>query len=113
MDLANFYESITLLIGEETGASESLLHVYAGMAVLLIVRVTTGRSLATPIPFAALCFFAIANEVLDRINHGMWKPDTLLDLLNTVFWPFVLMLGLRARRSRELKQARPTVLSPP
>lgn len=102
MNVAEIYESITLSIGDETGASDSLLHVHAGMAVLLIARILTGRSLATPIPFLIVCIAAVANEVLDRINHGVWRPlDTTLDLLNTLFWPFVLMIGLRTRRSRE------------
>lgn len=105
MNLAELYESITLSISEETGASDSLLHVHAGMAVLLIARIISGRSLATPVPFLAVCVFALGNEVLDRINHGAWRwLDTGLDLLNTIFWPFVLMIGLRIRRSREARR---------
>ena len=105
MNLVELYESITFAIQDETGASDSLLHVHAGMAVLLIARILTGRSLATPIPFLVVCVAALANEVLDRIIHGLWRPrDSILDLVNTLFWPFVLMVGLRARRSREGKR---------
>lgn len=106
MNIADLYESLTLSIGEETGASDTLLHVHSGMAVLLIARVISGRSLATPIPFLAVCLVAVANEILDRVTHGAWRWwDTLFDLVNTIFWPFVLMVGLRVRRSRELRMA--------
>lgn len=102
MNIVELYETITISIGQETGASDSLLHVHAGMAVLLAARIISGRSLATPVPFLAVCLFALANEVLDRVNHGAWRwLDTGLDLLNTIFWPFVLMIGLRMRRSRD------------
>ncbi|MGI8704624.1 MAG: hypothetical protein ACR2JJ_02305 [Sphingomicrobium sp.] len=106
MTIFGLYETITRAISDETGASDSLLHVHAGMAVLLLARVVTGKSLATPIPFLVVCVAAVANEVIDRINHGIWRPlDTGLDLLNTLFWPFVLMVGLRIRRSLDARKA--------
>lgn len=106
MNIVQLYESLTLSLADETGASDSLLHVHAGMAVLLAARIVTGRSLATPIPFLVVLIVALLNEVLDRVNHGSWNwLDTGLDVLNTIFWPFVLMIGLRIRRSRELRRA--------
>src|SRR5687767_1084506 len=89
------------LVSSETGASDSLLHVHAGMAVLIAARLSTGRSLATATPFAIVVLATLVNELLDRINHGEWRwTDTWLDILNTLFWPFVLMIGLQARRAR-------------
>lgn len=102
MNIAEVYESITFAIQNETGASDSLLHVHGGMAVLLLARILTGRSLATPLPLLIVCLTALANEFLDRINYGAWRPrDTALDLINTLFWPLVLMVGLRIKRSRQ------------
>jgi hypothetical protein len=72
MNIPHIYEAVTTALADESGASDSLLHVHAGMAVLLAVRVLTGRSLATPIPFAAVAVAALLNEVADRINHGAW-----------------------------------------
>lgn len=113
MNPVDLYESITRAIQDETGASDSLLHVHAGMAVLLVARILTGRSLATPIPFLVVCVAAVANEVLDRITHGFWRPrDTVLDIINTLFWPFVLMVGLRIRRSREGRRSAEQSRSP-
>lgn len=102
MNFPEQYHQIIVWIGDRTGATDALLHVHAGMAVLIVARLITGRSLATPIPFAVVCVAELFNEVMDRLNHGSWLwHDTSLDVINTLFWPFVLMIGLRARRARE------------
>ena len=106
MDIPGFYASIIGWIGDGTEASDSLLHVHAGLVVLFLARVVSRRSLATPVPFLVVCAAALANEVMDRLNYGGWRwNDTLPDLANTLFWPFVLMIGLRLRRARELAPA--------
>ena len=100
MDLTNLYHDFIVAIGDDTGASDSLLHVHAGLAILFLARLVTRRSLATPIPFLVVVLAEIANEIMDRLNHGSWQwEDTSLDILNTLFWPFVLMVGLRWRRA--------------
>ncbi len=101
MNLPAQYSQFIQWIGDGTGASDALLHVHAGMAVLIAARLVTGRSLATWVPFSVVCAAEFANEVLDRLHNGSWLwPDTGLDVLNTLFWPFVLMVGLRVRRAR-------------
>lgn len=108
MNPAQAYADLIRSIGDGTGASDSLLHVHAGMAVLLIARIVTRRSLATPVPFLVVCVAELCNELLDRMSHGAWRwHDTAFDALNTLFWPFVLMVGLRARRAREARVKRP------
>ena len=103
MDIPARYYEIIRSIGDGTGASDSLLHVHAGLAVLFLARVITRRSLATPIPFLMVCAAAVGKEVMDRLAFGSWRwEDTLLDLVNTLFWPLVLMIGLRLRRPREI-----------
>ena len=106
MDIVSFYHRFILWIGDGTGASDSLLHVHAGLAVLFLARIVTRRSLATPVPFLVVVAAALANEVMDRLSFGSWRvEDTLLDIVNTLFWPFVLMVGLRLRRAREIAPA--------
>ena len=102
MSFPNIYAEIIRWIGDGTGASDSLLHVHAGMAVLFIARIVTGRSLATPVPFLCVCAAELANELLDRLSYGSWRWwDAALDVVNTLFWPFILMVGLRFRRLQE------------
>ena len=102
MDIPALYHRLILWIGDGTGASDSLLHVHAGLAVLFLARLVTRRSLATPVPFLVVCAAEFANELLDRLAFGAWRlEDTFLDVANTLFWPLVLMVGLRWRRARE------------
>lgn len=108
MNVPEIYHRFVMWIGDGTGAPDSLLHVHAGMAVLLTARLITRRSLATPVPFLVVCLAEMANEVLDRVHSGSWMwRDTSLDILNTLFWPFVLMIGLRIRRAREGRKRQP------
>ncbi len=98
MDIPALYAQLIQAIGDGTGMADSLLHVHAGMAVLLLTRVLTGRRLSTPIPLAVVALAELGNEVLDRLHYGSWRwDDTLLDILNTMFWPTMLFIGLRLR----------------
>ncbi|ALJ13297.1 hypothetical protein [Sphingopyxis macrogoltabida] len=98
--LLDFYRPLSGALGISTGASDSLLHVHGGMIVLFLARIATRRSLATWTPFLFVLAAAIAKEVADRFAHGSWRmPDSGFDILNTIFWPFVLMVGLRWRRA--------------
>lgn len=82
--------------------SDTLAHVHGGMALLLLARLITRRSLATPVPLAFVVVLQVLNECIDRYTHGSWRwPDTIADTFNTLFWPTVLFVGLRLRRQRE------------
>ncbi|MCC2980675.1 MULTISPECIES: hypothetical protein [unclassified Sphingomonas] len=84
------------------GGADTLAHVHGGMLVLMLARLITRRSLATPVPLACVVVLQVLNECIDRYNHGSWRwPDTIGDTLNTLFWPTVLFVGLRLRRQRD------------
>lgn len=101
MNIPALYAQLIQQIGDGTGMADSLLHVHAGMAVLIAARVITRRSLSTPIPLLVVAVAELANEVLDRMHYGSWRwADTLGDVANTMFWPTVLFIGLRWRRPR-------------
>jgi hypothetical protein len=98
--LIEFYRPLSSHIGLETGAPDSLLHVHGGMAVLFLARIVTRRSLATWTPFLIVFAAALAKEAADWLAHGSLRmPDSAFDVLNTIFWPLMLMLGLRWRRA--------------
>ena len=106
MHIPALYQELINAIGDGTGSSDSLLHVHAGLAVLFLARIVTRRSLATPVPFLVVCVAELANEVMDRLNYGSWRwGDSLPDIVNTLFWPFVLMVGLKLRRAHEIQPA--------
>ena len=101
MDIPSLYAKFIGAIGDGTGMADSLLHVHAGMVILLLARLATRRSLSTPWPLLVVCAAEFANELLDRLHYGSWRwSDTLGDVANTLFWPTMLCLGLRWRHSR-------------
>lgn len=97
MDIPGLYLSWINWIGDGTGLPDSILHIHAGMIVLLVARVLSGRSLGSFIPFAFVVVAEFGNEFLDYLNFGWRTADTLTDLANTFFWPFVISLCVRLR----------------
>lgn len=97
MDLPALYHEWTVWIGDGTGLPDAILHIHAGLAILILVRLITRRSLGTFIPFSAVVVAEVANEIMDYLAYGMRWPDTLADFGNTLFWPFVISLGVRLR----------------
>lgn len=99
-ELLHAYAQLSRMIEKSTGASDSLLHVHGGLAVMFLARILTRRSLASWTPFLFVVAAALLKEGGDRLAHGTWRmPDTLLDIINTISWPLILMLGLRWRRA--------------
>lgn len=99
-EMMDFYRPLSGEIASMTGASDSLAHVHGGMAILILARIITRRSLATWVPFLFVLAAALLKEIADRIAHGVWRmPDSVFDIINTIFWPGILMMGLRWRRA--------------
>ena len=67
MEFAKLYYAMIYRIEQLTGQSDTVLHIHAGMAVLVLARVLTGRSLGTFIPFVFVVAAEVGNEVLDRL----------------------------------------------
>ena len=97
MDIPGLYHAFIIWIGDGTGLSDAILHLHAGLAVLLLTRAITGRSLATFIPFWAVVVAEGGNETLDYLHYGLRWADTLSDIGNTLFWPLVISLAVRVR----------------
>ncbi len=85
-------------VGDGTGLPDTILHIHAGMALLMIARLITRRSFGTFIPWTVVAAGETFNEIMDRLNYGSWRwDDTLVDVANTMFWPTVICLGVRLR----------------
>lgn len=98
MNIPTLYHQFIDWIGDGTGMADSLLHVHAGMAILLVSRLVTRRSLGSWVPLSIVAAAEFANEVLDRLHFGSWRwSDTLADVANTLFWPVVICMALRLR----------------
>lgn len=104
-EIISSYGRLSNAIGASTGASDTLLHVHGGLVVLFLARLVTRRSLATWTPFLCVLAAAILKELADRIAHGVWRPhDSLFDIINTLFWPGILMIGLRWRKAHPVRR---------
>ena len=96
--LPAYYHKFIDWIGDGTGLPDTILHIHAGMAVLMFARIVTRRSLGSFIPWSLVVIAEAFNEIMDRLNFGSWRwDDTLLDIANTLFWPTVICLGIRMR----------------
>ncbi|UZK67777.1 hypothetical protein [Sphingomonas sp. M1-B02] len=97
MNPSEIYVDLAAWIGDGIGANDAMLHIHAGMAVLLLARVISGRSLASPVPLAFVYLAEIVNEIMDYFGHGQVMDDTFSDFANTVFWPTALFVALQLR----------------
>ena len=96
--IPSLYHSFIEWIGDGTGLPDTILHIHAGMAVLMLARLATRRSLGSFIPYSVVVLAECGNELMDRLECGAWRwPDTTSDLINTLFWPTVICLGVRLR----------------
>ncbi|WP_308813847.1 hypothetical protein [Sphingomonas sp. GV3] len=85
-------------IGDGTGLPDTILHLHAGLAVLMVARIVTRRSLGSFVPLSFVVLAETFNEVMDRMHYGSWRwADTTSDVVNTLFWPTVICLGIRLR----------------
>lgn len=97
MDFPTRYHAFILEIGAATGMPDPLLHVHAGLVILLLVRLATRHGLGSFIPFAVVVVAELGNELMDHLAYQPLLGDTLADIANTLFWPFVISLGVRLR----------------
>lgn len=94
----DFYALFKEAIQQDTGLANAMLHIHAGLLILLLARVISGRSLGSFVPLSAVILLELLNELIDRINHGSWRwSDTAGDIINTLFWPTVLTLAVWLR----------------
>lgn len=100
--LCKIVQAIKLNITSITGLSKDALHIYVGLATLLTVAVVLRKPLQSYIPWLAVLIVAVAGELVDMrddlASFGYWRwRASLHDVLNTLFWPSVLLLLARQK----------------
>jgi hypothetical protein len=96
--IPKLYHQMIDAIGDGTGLPDTILHIHAGMALLMLARLVTRRSFGTFIPWYVVAAGEAFNEIMDRLNFGAWRwEDTSLDIINTLLWPTVICVGVRLR----------------
>nr|WP_302054153.1 hypothetical protein [Sphingomonas tagetis] len=90
-----FYATFKEALANYSGFADTVLHIHAGLLILLVARLVTRRSMGTFVPLLAVLGVELANETIDRINHGSWRwHDMLSDIGYTLFWPLVLSIAI-------------------
>ncbi len=82
---------------DTTGLAKDALHIYAGLALFLAVRLCWRWRGGWIVAWVAALTMALAAEYLDIMNEGLvgtLQPDAehWHDVWNTMFWPTVLLL---------------------
>lgn len=112
-------QAIKTTIIVATGLSRDALHIYLGLAVLLLAVALLRKPLRSFIPWGVVWVVSILGELLDMrddfVVYGYWRWDASVhDVLNSMFWPSVLMLLARysmffstAHYARRARKRRP------
>ena len=95
------FKGVKLAIEAATGLSTDALHVYVGLSIFLLAKLALPKHLNKLLPLAFVVVAAVMGELLDMrddINNlGYWRwQASLHDLVNTVFWPFILYVFIRS-----------------
>lgn len=93
-------QAIKLAIVSATGLSKDALHIYVGLAVLLTAAAVLRKPLRSIVPWLVVLTVAVSGELIDMhddiVSLGYWRwGASLHDVLNTLFWPTVLLLLAR------------------
>ncbi len=88
-------------IGSVTGLSDSALHIYVGIIVLLTTAAVLRKPLWSFVPWLMVLVVAIIGELVDMpgdfIRLGYWRwEESLRDVRNSMFWPTVILVFIRS-----------------
>ncbi len=88
------------MIAMESGLEDPVLHMHAGLAILLAASLIARWPLAGFRPFAVVVAAEAINEALDFFFGSPALRGMISDIAYTLFWPFVLSLFARWWPSR-------------
>lgn len=97
------YQHAKLALSAEFQATDTILHIHAGLAIFMAARLTFGRYRTPLLAWLVVALVEAANEIVDRVSYGSWRSaNTTSDVLQTMFWPTMLTLvRLLDRRRRK------------
>ncbi len=93
-------QAIKLAIVQTTGLPKDALHIYVGLTVLLTVAAILRKPLRSIAPWLVVLIVALSGELIDMRDDiaslGYWRwGASLHDVLNTIFWPSVILVLAR------------------
>lgn len=100
----SFYQALKLQVLASLPLSRDALHIYLGMITYLSAGILL-KKLASWVPVLFVLALAVMMEVLDlrddlaAYGHFRWYAS-VHDIVNSIFWPTVIVIVLKALRSR-------------
>jgi hypothetical protein len=96
-----------------TGLSKDALHVHIGLATMFGTAMISRREFRSFLPWLAVFAAALGGEMLDMyddlISPGYWQWEmSVHDIVNTLFWPTIVLLLARAGFWARVTQGRGT-----
>lgn len=93
-------QTLKLFLMQLTALSRDALHVYAGMLIFLVSAAMFRKKLHSLVPWLLVLVVACGMEAIDSRDDvrlfGHWRlGESLHDILNTLFWPTVVLLVCR------------------
>ena len=84
-----------------TGVSRDALHTQLGLLIFFLAAMLLGKSAGNWLPVSVVVLAALVVEVFDRMrdlsSYGVWDTKASIhDVINTVFWPLILFLMVKA-----------------
>ena len=88
---------------EALGVSRDALHVYVGLSVFILTALILRQPLRAWWPWLAAVAVAVTGEGIDAFDDiramGRWRwIESVHDVVNTIFWPTIVMLVARYRK---------------
>ena len=89
-------QAMKLVIVSTTGLSKDALHIYIGLSTQLLAAAILRKSVRSIVPWLLVLVIATTGELIDlhddiaSLGHWRWGAS-LHDILNTIFWPTVLL----------------------
>ena len=103
------YNDIKTGISDFLGVSKDALHIHLGLAIFVALILVLRKSPASLVPWLGLLAFQLINEVIDAFHwrQGVLDIDvagSLKDIVNTMFWPTVVLIAFRFYQHRLTKR---------
>jgi lipoprotein signal peptidase len=98
MNLISVYAEAVRWFSELTGWTDAMLHLNAGLAIMVVAAVALARAPGDGWPLLAVIAAALGNEAMDYLHYGVFMADTVSDIGQTIFWPAIILIMTRIIR---------------
>lgn len=98
------YQDLKLRIIEITGLSRDAIHIYIGLLVFFSFVAVFRKGKIEPIAVVPVLFVAASMEIIDLYDNyltmeSMYWANSVHDLINTAFWPTIIVLLVKYKRA--------------